>query len=76
MYAQPLKILANTQFENIIWTLAVTMISGVLTYSSYQASLGILFFPMLAVFCLSIFSIMIDIFFAVKERISKSNIEK
>jgi len=71
IYAHPLKVFANTEFENIIWNLVVSMISGVLAFSSYNASLGLLFFPMLAVFCITIFSIFIDVFFALKAKLTK-----
>jgi len=69
-YAQPLKTIAKSAIENFLWELAVLFISGVLSYVSYQTGFGILFFPMLAVFCIALFSILVTVFFQVKERIS------
>jgi hypothetical protein len=68
-YAQPLKTIAKSTVENFLWELAVLFISGVLSYVSYQTGFGILFFPMLAVFCIALFSILITAFFQLKERI-------
>jgi hypothetical protein len=75
-YAQPLKTIASSAFDSCGWEIAVAFISGVFCYSSYSTGFGILFFPMFAVFCLSVFSMLLNVFFAIKENINERQSKK
>ncbi|MBO9492048.1 hypothetical protein J7384_16930 [Endozoicomonas sp. G2_1] len=75
-YAKPLKIFANTEFENLIWQLSVALISGVMSFASFKTGFGILFFPMFAVFCIATLGILIDVFFAIKANLIKPSAKK
>jgi hypothetical protein len=75
LYVVSLKELATSAFDNCGWELAVAFVCGVFTYVSYQSGFGMLFFPMLAVFCLSIFSILLNLFFAIKEYITERRLK-
>ncbi|MBO9491990.1 hypothetical protein J7384_16640 [Endozoicomonas sp. G2_1] len=72
-YIKPLKVFANTEFENLIWQLSVVLISGVMSFASFTTGVGILFFPMFAVLCITVLGILVDIFFAIKTVLAKSN---
>jgi hypothetical protein len=66
-----LKTIARSAFDSCGWELAVAFICGVFTYVSYKSGFGMLFFPMLAIFSLTIFSLLLNIFYAIKESITE-----
>ncbi|PKH89561.1 hypothetical protein [Colwellia sp. Bg11-28] len=73
---ETLKTLATSAFDGCAWELAVAFISGVFSLVSYHSGFGILFFPMFAVFCLSIFSILLNVFYVIKAEIIERILKK
>ncbi len=66
-----LKTVVRSAFDNSGWEIAVAFVCGVFTYVSYKSGFGMLFFPMLAIFSLTIFSLLLNVFYAVKEAITE-----
>jgi hypothetical protein len=75
-YAQPLKTIASSAFDNCGWEIVVAFVSGIFCYASYSTGFGILFFPMFAVFCLTVLSMLLNVFFAIKECLSERQSKK
>lgn len=65
-----LKTVARSAFDNCGWELSVAFVCGVFTYVSYKSGFGMLFFPMLAIFSITIFSLILNVFFAIKSAIT------
>ena len=66
-----LGTIARSAFDNCGWEIAVAFVCGVFTYVSYKSGFGMLFFPMLAIFSITIFSLLLNVFYAVKEAITE-----
>ena len=49
-YLKPIKTTIKSSFESSVWEFTVCIISGVFSLASYEAKLGLVFFPMVIIF--------------------------
>ncbi len=72
-YTQSLKNVAKSGFEEKLWEVVVGLVGAVFSYKGFQVNLAIIAFPMAAVCFICLTSIIISIYYAIKEEFFNKN---